>query len=193
MAEDNRTNVLDALEIVLEGIEAEIKSANRDGARIFETGDHQKVKDALERAEQIKSLREMINEIRDEWLTLFSELTDRERTNGDTNGSVGDRLPKGVRTPENLYYRPILESLKDLGGAAHKSEVLAHVQRRMKETLREVDFKPVHSSNEPRWRNTAAWARNTLVEKGLMRKDSRRGIWEISDSGMRFLQEGKNS
>jgi restriction system protein len=33
----------------------------------------------------------------------------------------------------------------------------------------------------PRWRNTAQWARNDLREQGLIRDDTPRSIWEITD------------
>ena len=191
MIEDNRNNVLAANDVVLEGIEAEIEFVNRHGARIFEGGDHQKVKDALERAEQIKSLGERIDTIRNEWTTLFPEVKEGGGKNGDTNGPNGGRLHRVVRTPEKLYYRPILESLKDLGGSASKSEVLGRVFQRMKNTLKEVDFETL-PSGEVRWRNTAAWARNTLVKRGLLRSDSRRGVWAISDSGIRFLARAES-
>ena len=193
MIEDNRNNVLAALDVVLEGIEAEIEFVNRHGARIFEGGDHQKVKDALERAEQIKSLGERIDTIRNEWTTLFPEVKEGGGKNGDTNGPNGGRLHRGVRTPEKLYYRPILESVKDQGGSAPMSEVLERVLQRMKDTLRDIDFKPLASTpDKPRWRNTAAWARSTLVDQGLLRSESRRGVWEISDAGIQFLQRGNS-
>jgi restriction system protein len=40
----------------------------------------------------------------------------------------------------------------------------------------------------PRWRNTAQWARNSLREEGLIRDDSPRGIWEITDKGRQWLK-----
>ncbi len=39
-----------------------------------------------------------------------------------------------------------------------------------------------------RWRNTAQWARNTLREEGLIRDDTPRGIWAISDAGRKWLE-----
>ncbi len=191
MNEDNRTNVLAALDIVLEEIEAEIEFVNQDGARTFEVGEYEKARDALERAAKIKNLRDRIATIRGEWETLFRG--DRRKASKGTSVEGRIRLPRGKRTPVDCYYRPILEALNDSGGSAPMSEVLERVLQRMKDTLRDIDFKPLASTADmPRWRNTAAWARNTLVERGLLRSDSRRGIWEISDSGIQFLQRGNN-
>ena len=40
-----------------------------------------------------------------------------------------------------------------------------------------------------RWRNTAQWARNTMVnDDGRMKKGSRQGYWEISDKGRAWLK-----
>jgi len=60
----------------------------------------------------------------------------------------------------------------------------------MKGTLKDVDYDPLASDPEmPRWRNTAQWARNSMVKTGLLKADSRRGVWEISDDGRRVLSE----
>ena len=185
MIEDNRPNVLSALDVVMEGIENEIKAANRVGACAFERGDHRSARDVLKRAEELKDLNDRIETIRSEWKTLFPG----EGNGGGDENNNGGSLEPGVRTPENRYYRPILEALRELGGSARKSEVLERVFQRMKDMLQEVDFEPLASTpGAPRWKNTAAWARNTLKGRGLMRKDSPHGVWEISDSGIQFLK-----
>jgi hypothetical protein len=40
----------------------------------------------------------------------------------------------------------------------------------------------------PRWRNTAQWARNDLREQGLIRDDTPRSVWEITDKGRQWLR-----
>jgi hypothetical protein len=70
------------------------------------------------------------------------------------------------------------------------SQVLDRVLESMKEVLREVDYEPLASDPEmPRWRNAAQWARNSMVKEGLLRSNSPRGVWEISDRGIEFLQD----
>ena len=44
-----------------------------------------------------------------------------------------------------------------------------------------------------RWRNTAQWTRNTMVNEGLLAKDSPWGIWEITEKGRKFYEENKQS
>jgi hypothetical protein len=42
------------------------------------------------------------------------------------------------------------------------------------------DYESV-STGDPRWWNAVCWERSDLVKEGLMRENSPRGIWEISD------------
>lgn len=103
--------------------------------------------------------------------------------------STPERLARGMRTPEAAFVVPILCALQALGGRAQMQQVLEHVEAEMKGEFREVDHLPLKSDkNKPRWYNTAQWARNTMVEDGLLKKSSPRGIWELTAEGVRYLQ-----
>jgi hypothetical protein len=105
--------------------------------------------------------------------------------------SATDRLAKGLRTPETAFILPILRALEELGGAATMQAVLEKVGAAMKGQLKDVDFQPLKSDpGRPRWNNTAQWARNTMVETGLLKKNSPRGIWEITAAGRERLRKG---
>lgn len=39
----------------------------------------------------------------------------------------------------------------------------------------------------PRWRSTAQWACNSLREEGVVRDDTPRSVWEISEKGREWL------
>jgi len=55
-----------------------------------------------------------------------------------------------------------------------------------------TDRQPLPSCpNTVRWRNTAQWSRNSLVQEGLMKADSSWGIWKISDRGGEALKRGE--
>jgi hypothetical protein len=98
------------------------------------------------------------------------------------------RRRHGQRTPESQFYLPILQALAEMGGSGKMAEVLERVGKAMKETLRDVDLQPLGSSPYmPRWRNTTQWARNTMVQEGLLKADSPRGVWEITDKGWQML------
>jgi hypothetical protein len=106
-------------------------------------------------------------------------------------GAPADRLARGVRTQESAFVRPILRALVDFGGSASMNQVLERVETLMAGRLRDVDFQPLKSDpGRPRWCNTAQWARNTMVNDGLLLDNSPRGVWEISDAGRQYLERG---
>ena len=101
-----------------------------------------------------------------------------------------DRLANGLRTPESAFVTPILHALNDLGGSATMSQVLEKVASAMKAQLKEVDFQSLKSDpGRPRWNNTAQWARSTMVDDGLLKKNSPRGVWEITAAGKDHLNK----
>ncbi len=107
--------------------------------------------------------------------------------------STTERLAKGLRTPESAFVVPILATLEELGGAAAMHQVLERVGALMKDTLKEVDFQSLKSDpGRPRWNNTAQWARNTMVEDGLLKKNSPRGVWEITEAGRAMLKKRRS-
>ncbi|WP_201750225.1 winged helix-turn-helix domain-containing protein, partial [Tautonia marina] len=102
----------------------------------------------------------------------------------------GQRLDQGLRTPEEAFVLPILEVLIGLGGRAPMHRVLDGVGQQMRDRFQEVDQQSLMSTpGQPRWRNTAQWARNTMVKKGLLSRSSPRGIWEVTETGRRHFED----
>ncbi|KUK31071.1 MAG: Uncharacterized protein XD63_1668 [Thermoanaerobacterales bacterium 50_218] len=63
----------------------------------------------------------------------------------------------------------------------------------MKDRLNEYDLQPLPSTPEQaRGRNTAQWCRYTMVSEGLLKPDSPRGVWEITETGRKQLLEEEN-
>jgi len=72
------------------------------------------------------------------------------------------------------------------------NDVLIRVEQLMREVLKQVDYEPLASDPEMlRWRNTAQWARNSMVKEGLLKSNSRRGIWEITEAGHTALNKSR--
>ena len=110
-------------------------------------------------------------------------LTNPQPNTTRINRTVGERrVPQGERTPYVAYELPILEILYEFGGRGQTRDVLEGIERRMRTLFDQVDYQPM-SSGEVRWRNTTRWARHTLVKRGLLKRDSRRGIWELTERG----------
>ncbi|HEY6284670.1 MAG TPA: winged helix-turn-helix domain-containing protein [Ktedonobacteraceae bacterium] len=189
MVENNATDVFAAFEILMEEIEAEVNLINNIATRAMERRDYEGAHEAIDHAAQVTAFRDKIVSLRKEWKTLTvtqggnaeEEILSVKRRN------LG-RLQRGLRTPEIAYFQPILEALNELGGSAEMNAVVERVEQSMRGVLRQVDYEPLASGTEMlRWRNTAQWARNTMVEEGLLKLDSPRGIWEITEAGRRAL------
>lgn len=108
--------------------------------------------------------------------------------------TVKSKLKRGLRTPEEKFMKPILESIIELGGSAFMKNVLKLVRNKMKNILNEYDYKPLPSdTKQKRWENTAQWARNSMVNDGLLSSNSPRGIWEITKKGRDYYHQNKNT
>ena len=59
----------------------------------------------------------------------------------------------------------------------------------MKEVLKKVDYEPLKDGT-PRWYKEANFARHLMMKRGLLKEDSPRGLWEITEAGRTFLKKG---
>lgn len=139
---------------------------------------------------------------------VFRELQKRAEPLVDTPNSVLRRLlgldkgsgvpgPSGVsisgkRTPRSAFRLPILQALEALKGRGRMSRVLEQVETIMRADLKPADRERLPSGGEIRWRNTAAWERYLMVKDGLLRRDSPRGMWEMTDKGREVLRQARN-
>ena len=188
MAQNSTTNIDAVFDMLIEEVEADIDFVNNQGARAFEFRDYERARDCLESVARVTTFREKIDSLRREWQQI--DPTPKDGDDDRKHRRDLGRLRRGLRTPEQAYYRPILRALQGLNGSASLNDVLDQVLQVMRGELKEVDFEPLASEPEmPRWRNAAQWARNSMVKEGLLKSDSPRGIWEISDVGRRYLAE----
>lgn len=182
-----------AFEILLEEIECVADAYHKESAKALDSRDYDTARKMLDRAEQITSFRQKVDGIRREWRSL--EVLSLQRPQKSKNGIPAQttRLPRGTRTPEDAFYRPILLALENLGGTGVVSDILENVGAQMKDIFKDVDYHTLPSdSDEQRWRNTAKWARNTMVQDGRLKSDSKYGTWEITEKGRKFLRESQH-
>ena len=100
------------------------------------------------------------------------------------------RAIPGSILPEREYWVPILEILKEAGGAAPASDVIDALGERMRSMLTQRDYETL-SMGEVRWRNRARFARLRMTEQGLLSATSPRGIWALADLGRKHLEDGR--
>ena len=182
-AQLDQNEVATAFEICLEEIEAVVDDLNQEGATAFQKGDYDSLKGLMEVATRLADFRTKVRTLEREWDSVFRPAIP-SRANRPASKTPGGKLQRGLRTPEEAYRVPILETLIELGGSAPISKVLSRVEAKMKNTLNQYDRQALASNpNTSRWANSAQWCRNTLVSEGLLVSGSRYGIWEISPNG----------
>ncbi len=163
--------------------------------RALRSDGFQDARHLVDRAERVEGLKRRVQELAREWEEMGLRAPPVE--DAHTTPAVPQagqrrdlgRLPRGQRTPEPAFRRPILQALVELGGTARIGEVLELVGRRVKDELHPVDHEELASGKgQLRWRNTAQWARNELVKEGLMEPSRQHGEWSISDAGRAHLE-----
>ena len=92
-------------------------------------------------------------------------------------------------TPELLYQFLVLNILIKAGGRAERYRVLDTIKRDYKYFLSGKDLSEYQSGHGERWKNHISFAREHLKETGYLRKDSPRGLWEITDEGRKKYNE----
>jgi hypothetical protein len=174
---------------LLEEIEEVADTLNREGADAFERGRHTDVQTLLNRATRCAAIQGKVRALRAEWQHLNPAAATPEPEKEPVKKADLGRLNKGKRTPDDGFRLPLLLSLIELGGSGFLQEVTDLVGEKMRGKLNEYDLQPLPSDpNLRRWRNTVAWLRFTMVEEGLLRNDSPRGTWEISDAGRKAAE-----
>jgi tetrahydromethanopterin S-methyltransferase subunit G len=197
----DKDEVYIAFELLLEEIEKAVNMISNEAEQHLKAKDFAKAKTLTEYAERLQDLREKVKALQGEYQTIlriFSEKIpiqvqiEQVKPTQVRKKQVKGKLKKGLRTPKEQFIIPILEAIIELGGRAKVKDVLERVHDKMKGILNEHDYKPLPSKpKEKRWENTAQWARLDMVEKGLLAKDSPRGIWEITDKGRKYYYEEK--
>src|SRR5579859_1383712 len=91
--------------------------------------------------------------------------------------------------PIRAYWGPILEALVELGGRGRREKVIESVGKKMKEILTKADYQKLPTSNYIRWENRVAWQASNMRRDGFISKNSRRGVWEITDAGRKWLDD----
>ncbi|HKK17497.1 MAG TPA: winged helix-turn-helix domain-containing protein [Opitutales bacterium] len=187
----NNNDVGEALALLSETLGEEETRIRDEGADAMKTGAYETARDVIDFAERLIAFQNKVAALADEWEELENA---REAATPEVQKIVSKHFfgkkKKGLITPQDDYCQPILEVLVEMGGGGKTKTVLDRVGEKMNNTLKPIDYES-HKSNDKqiRWRNTAQWARNKMVNSdGRMKKDSPNGVWEISDKGRKCLK-----
>lgn len=101
------------------------------------------------------------------------------------------RAPKGSRLHEREYRLPLLEVLAEHDGSATLREATDAMEEKLRDKLSPIDWEKNPSGRGIRWRNRVQWVRARLVSDGLLKPDSPRGVWELTDAGWNELKRAR--
>ena len=184
---------INIFEQLIRELDHSIPGLNQEGSQLFAAGKYDEAKMLIAKVETLIGLREKIKALEEEWTKLALPLPHFEpapQTPLIPKQFPNPRLVKGIRTGEAEFKNPILEALVEIGGSGSIVKVISIVEKKMSDRLNDVDRQILKSTpGKPRWRNTAQWERNTLVNEGLMKKGSPHGVWEISDAGRALVEK----
>lgn len=186
-----KNEVSTAFEILLEEIENVVEALNQEAERIFKCQDYEKAKILIEDASKITNFREKIKELQQQWKDIFAAKASKEWhiSISKKKEKSHKKLKEGLRTPEDAYRIPILESIVELGGEGKAQDVMDKVFEKMAKNLNEYDLAPLPLNPRiKRWKNTTRWCRYTLTNEGLIDPNSERGVWVITEKGRNYLK-----
>ncbi len=163
-------------------IQDRLEDVQEDVKQLVDQGQFDQAQSLLQQAQALTGLLKDL----DAWGQRFNNLVVPAE---DDAGEDVPRLRKGLKTPQSAYRVPILRALVELGGEAPIDPVLDRVHKALASQLNPHDMDTLADGKTPRWRNTAQWTRNAMREEGLIRDDTPRGVWAISEKGRRWLKE----
>jgi hypothetical protein len=110
-----------------------------------------------------------------------------ERTNRRANAAGQETVS------QNDLIIPLIEVLREKGGSAPKPDVVAGVFERFKALFSSdyhqeyVGAQPaVNYPGIPRWQKNVEFARNKAKDLGLIKRESMRGVWELTKNGWSY-------
>ena len=123
---------------------------------------------------------------------IVSELGDVKAAKAGTSfryKSTGRKTARQPRVSEGRDSRPmtpaptlrkyVLEYLHANGGRGGVNDVVDYVGQCLAGQLTEKDLEMRVSTNEVIWRNNLRWERQNMVQEGLLKRGSPKGIWEL--------------
>ena len=111
---------------------------------------------------------------------------DADRGTPDRNRRA-TRPGRGVRIAVQELRQPLMESIYEMGGSVRAGVLRPVLRERLSSRLSAADLEPL-ASGEERWWNATRWERRKLVDEGLLRSDSERGTWALSEKGASVVE-----
>lgn len=127
--------------------------------------------------------RQALAQLADELAEILTNLRQRigQAETKTSDAKLPARRLKLPKTDNKVLREQILLALKRLGGKAKVPDIIGEMTRQLDGALLPGDLVWREATKEPAWQNNAKWERYQMVQDGLLRGDSPRGVWELSE------------
>jgi hypothetical protein len=191
MNNTDQNDVSTALALLRDSLAEEEQRIRNEGATAMQGGDYDTATSVIDFAKRLLAFQKKVEGLVAEWGEL--ELL-RDTASPEVQEIVSKRFfgkkRKGEITPHTDFYSSILQSLVEMGGSGKTALVLDQVGEKMKGALKALDYAVLPSDGKSiRWRNSAQWARNAMVNEDGRMKKTKNGVWEISEKGRKWLKD----
>lgn len=184
----SENEVTTAFELLLEEIKIAKSKIIKQLKDLADSENFDMIKTLSKKAKKMNDFQKKVQTLKKEWNKLSASDTNYSIATKKRN--TNKKLKRGLKTNQESFRIPILQTLVEMGGAARMSVVMEKLEEKMKNKLTEYDWLPLPSNPKSiRWKNTAQWTRNKLKEEGLISANSEYGIWKITDKGRKWLAE----
>jgi len=125
-----------------------------------------------------------LNHLADELGELLKDLRNRIGRTAEAASAKKPRTKrsKSLKTDKAILRLLIVEALRHLGGSAPKNDVLKYMEEKLHGRLLPGDLEWREATHDHAWQNNACWERNAMKNDGILKADSPRGIWELSEA-----------
>ena len=142
--------------------------------------------------ERLKKWAEPLTDTAESALVKVLDAADHEFSPAANRGALdpdrrATRPSNGKRLSLEELRQPLMETIYEMGGSVRAGALRPVMRERLSFRLASDDLEPL-SSGEERWWNATRWERHQLVEEGLLRSDSERGTWELSEKGASLVE-----
>ena len=125
-----------------------------------------------------QALSLLSDELEDIVRDLKSRLGRQEQT---SDKKPRPKRSKSAKTDKNTLRQLLIEALQHLGGSAHKNEILKYMEQQLEGKLLPGDLDWREATKDYAWQNNTCWERFRMIEDGILKAGSPRGIWELSE------------
>lgn len=176
---------------LIENLKKLLPELNQQGSELIGKHQYHEAKEIISKAEMLMSMQYKLLALKKEWLDL-------ELPSAVTPPSSNDDLKVSPETQRQFrsqpytsskdFSIPILQALVNLGGKARRMDVFKELEIIMGDQLSENDKNSLPSKRSlTRWQKNAQYARNGLLDEGLITAITEKGIWIITEKGREFL------